>query len=94
MVINTTRWVCSPRWGEPGAYGRLTVGAEAAVDIIYNPRELQFLADARKNGAKTCNGLYMLVAQAVASEEIWQQRKLNPDLIPEIMKQLEASFHG
>ena len=83
-----------PKVGVSPVPADFTVGAEAAVDIIYNPREPQFLADARKNGAKTCNGLYMLVAQAVASEEIWQQKKLDPDLIPEIMKQLEASFHG
>lgn len=94
VVINTTPVGMSPKVGVSPVPADFTAGAEAAVDIIYNPRETQFLADARKNGAKTCNGMYMLVAQAVASEEIWQQRKLDPDLIPEIMKQLEASFHG
>lgn len=94
VVINTTPVGMFPKVGVSPVPADFTVGAEAAVDIIYNPREPQFLADARKNGAKTCNGLYMLVAQAVASEEIWQQKKLDPDLIPEIMKQLEASFHG
>lgn len=94
VVINTTPVGMFPKVGVSPVPADFTVGAETAVDIIYNPREPQFLADARKNGAKTCNGLYMLVAQAVASEEIWQQRKLDPDLIPEIMKQLEASFHG
>ena len=64
------------------------------MDIIYNPGETRFLADARETGARTCNVLYMLVAQAVASEEIWQQKKMDPELIPEIMKQLEATFHG
>ena len=94
VVITPTPVGMFPKVGVSPVPADFTVGAEAAVDIIYNPREPQFLADARKNGAKTCNGLYMLVAQAVASEEIWQQRKLDPDLIPEIMKQLEASFHG
>lgn len=94
VVINTTPVGMSPKVGISPVPAAFTAGCEAAVDIIYNPRETQFLADARKNGAKTCNGLYMLVAQAIASEEIWQQKKLDPALIPEIMKQLEATLHG
>ena len=94
VVINTTPVGMSPKVGVSPVPAAFTAGCEAAVDIIYNPRETQFLADARKNGTKTCNGLYMLVAQAIASEEIWQQKKLDPALIPEIMKQLEATLHG
>ena len=94
VVINTTPVGMSPKVGVSPVPAAFTAGCEAAVDIIYNPRETQFLADARKNGAKTCNGLYMLVAQAIASEEIWQQKKLDPALILEIMKQLEATLHG
>lgn len=94
VVINTTPVGMFPKVGVSPVPADFTQGAEAAVDIIYNPKETRFLADARQNGAKTCNGLYMLVAQAVASEEIWQQKKLEPALIPDIMKQLEATFHG
>ena len=94
VVINTTPVGMFPKVGVSPVPADFTKGCEAAVDIIYNPKETQFLADARKNGAKTCNGLYMLVAQAVASEEIWQQKKLDPALIPDIMKELEATFHG
>ncbi|WP_432643178.1 shikimate dehydrogenase family protein [Acidaminococcus sp.] len=94
VIINTTPVGMFPKVGVSPVPAAFTAGCEAAVDIIYNPRETQFLADARKSGAKTCNGLYMLVAQAVASEEIWQQKELDPELIPEIMKQLEDSFHG
>lgn len=94
VIINTTPVGMFPKVGVSPVPAVFTAGCEAAVDIIYNPRETQFLADARKSGAKTCNGLYMLVAQAVASEEIWQQKELDPELIPEIMKQLEDSFHG
>lgn len=94
VVINTTPVGMFPKVGVSPVPADFTKDAEAAVDIIYNPKETRFLADARQNGAKTCNGLYMLVAQAVASEEIWQQKKLDPALIPDIMKQLEATFHG
>ena len=64
----------------------------AAVDIIYNPAVTQFLADAAAAGAKTCNGLHMLVGQAVAAEEIWLQKKLPAELVPQIVKQLEENF--
>ena len=38
---------------------------EACFDVIYNPRRSQFLLDAADRGVKTCDGLPMLVAQAV-----------------------------
>ena len=36
----------------------------------------RLLLDAEARGIACTNGLYMLVAQAVASEEIWQQKKM------------------
>lgn len=38
---------------------------EACFDVIYNPRRSQFLLDAMDRGVKVCDGLPMLVAQAV-----------------------------
>lgn len=38
---------------------------EACFDVIYNPHRSQFLLDAEKRGVKICDGLPMLVAQAV-----------------------------
>ena len=38
---------------------------EAVFDVIYNPQRSQLLLDAQARGIKTCNGLPMLVAQAV-----------------------------
>lgn len=94
VIINTTPVGMFPKVGASPVPAEFTGRFAAAVDIIYNPGETRFLADARKAGAKTCNGLYMLVAQAVASEEIWQGKALDPALIPAIMKQLEETFHG
>ena len=94
MIINTTPVGMFPKVEASPVPEDFTARFAAAVDIIYNPGETRLLADSRKAGARTCNGLYMLVAQAIASEEIWQQKKIDPDLIPEIMKQLEETFHG
>ncbi len=42
-----------------------------AIDLIYNPLETKLLKQAKGLGLKTVNGLYMLTAQAVKSQEIW-----------------------
>ncbi|NMM63825.1 shikimate dehydrogenase [Clostridium sp. P21] len=60
----------------------------SAVDLIYNPKETIFLKEARETGAKTVNGLYMLVAQAAASQEIWQERKISEEIIKQIYEKM------
>ena len=56
----------------------------AAVDIIYNPAETSFMKLARLQGKPAVNGLFMLVAQAVAADEIWLERKLDAGLIADV----------
>ena len=94
VIVNTTPVGMYPKVGVSAAPADFTAQYAAAVDLIYNPSETQFLKDARLAGQKTCNGLYMLVAQAIASEEIWQQKQLDPQLVPDIMKVLEAAAHA
>lgn len=65
---------------------------EASVDAIYNPAETKFLAQAKACNKKAVNGLFMLVAQAVAAQEIWQDEKYNSELIVKIMHDLEQSI--
>ena len=60
----------------------------AAVDIIYNPAETQFMKLARQQGKPAVNGLFMLVAQAVAADEIWLGRKLNAGLIADVTEKV------
>ncbi len=47
------------------------IRAGAVIDLIYNPEETQLLKDASALGAKTVNGMQMLVAQAAKAQEIW-----------------------
>ncbi len=44
-------------------------------DLIYNPAETKLLAAARKAGARTANGLGMLLYQGALSFEIWTGQK-------------------
>jgi len=55
-----------------------------AVDIIYNPIESLFLKNAREAGLVTANGLYMLVAQAAAAQEIWHNTRFSEEFNDEL----------
>lgn len=65
---------------------------EASVDAIYNPAETLFLAQAKACKKKTVNGLFMLVAQAIAAQEIWQDEKYDSEIIVKIMHDLEQNI--
>ncbi|MBO5590755.1 MAG: shikimate dehydrogenase [Acidaminococcaceae bacterium] len=62
----------------------------AAVDIIYNPAETRFMQLAKAQGKKAVNGLFMLVAQAVAADEIWLERKLDDALIADVTEKMRS----
>ncbi len=51
----------------------------AVVDTIYNPPETALLRKARERGIPRANGLWMLVAQALAAEQIWTRRLFTMD---------------
>lgn len=59
-----------------------------AVDLVYNPAETMFLKDARLLGLTTLNGLYMLVSQAVASENIWNNINMDTKLVNNIYQKM------
>lgn len=61
---------------------------EIAMDLIYSPRETLFLECAKSLGLKTCNGLYMLVSQAIASQEIWNGIRADRDCRKYIYKEM------
>ena len=56
-------------------------------DIIYNPKETQFLKKAKENGNKIENGKFMFIYQANQSFSIWN--KVIPKIDDEVLKILE-----
>lgn len=56
----------------------------AAVDMIYNPKETLFLREARRRGAKTMNGLGMLIYQGIIAYELFTHTKLSDDIYDRI----------
>jgi shikimate dehydrogenase len=60
----------------------------AVVDMIYNPDETLFLKEGRKRGAKTLNGLGMLIYQGIIAYELFTQTTLPPDMGERIRKEV------
>lgn len=51
------------------------------VDMIYNPQKTLFLQECEKRGAKTINGLGMLIYQAVIAYELFTGSNVSEDII-------------
>ena len=59
-------------------------------DLIYTPLETPFLAEARKRGCVTVNGLGLLLNQARLAFKAWFG--ILPDITPELVKAVHATF--
>jgi len=70
-IVNTTSLGMSPDVGDSPLAKGFFDDTKTVVDLIYNPQQTEFLKLAEKQGARTVNGIQMLVAQAVYSVEIW-----------------------
>lgn len=59
-----------------------------AIDLIYNPKKTLFLKMADEMGLKAVNGLYMLIAQAVKAQEIWNGISVDDEIVREIFENI------
>lgn len=92
LLVNCTPVGMYPKVGVAAVSPMVSASFEASVDLIYNPAKTLFLQQAEDAGKKAVNGLFMLVAQAVAAQEIWQDDKYSSDLIVRIMHELEGKI--
>lgn len=81
LLVNTTPVGMYPQ-GEKSpvaaaALDRISPGA-IVYDLIYNPSPTQFLKDAQQRGARTIDGLEMLVQQGAAALKIWLDKESVP----------------
>lgn len=73
LIINTTPLGMYPKTdGLPDLPYSLLTPSHFLYDLIYNPEVTRFLAEGKKYGAQTLNGLSMLHQQAERAWEIWQ----------------------
>ena len=88
LLVNCTPVGMAPKTGVSPVSAAVIANCGAVVDVIYNPAETELLRLAKLQGKPAVNGLYMLVAQAVAAEEIWLERRLDEKLIDKLLAQV------
>lgn len=74
LIINTTPLGTYPNVEEkPDIPYRALNNNHYLYDLVYNPSETAFMKAGQNQGAKTTNGLEMLIGQAEKSWEIWNR---------------------
>ncbi|MEM2922604.1 MAG: hypothetical protein QXF26_09860, partial [Candidatus Bathyarchaeia archaeon] len=71
ILINATSIGMRPDENETPARRELLHGKLTVFDIVYDPIETRLLREAKAAGAKTVDGLSMLIYQGATSFEIW-----------------------
>lgn len=76
LIINTTPLGTFPDVGEAPdlPYGHINE-THYCYDLVYNPAQTRFLTLSAQRGAKTQNGLGMLIGQAEAAWQIWTNER-------------------
>lgn len=90
LLINTTPVGMHPDTADSPLRKEQLEGTGFVMDLIYNPARTLLLQFAEELGIHHANGLYMLVAQAVRSEEIWQGKTLDRALIRKAMDEVRG----
>ena len=84
IIINTTPVGMFPNVDESPVPESTLTNFKVAGDIVYNPLVTNFLTLAKKQNLTIVTGLSMLINQAIASEEIWLEQKINHEISGEI----------
>ncbi|MBF0504565.1 MAG: shikimate dehydrogenase [Candidatus Omnitrophica bacterium] len=93
LLINTTN--VGMKTGDPLLIDPDLIHADMFVyDVIYSPSETEFLKAARRQGARTANGLGMLFYQGVLALSHWSGEELDEDVKKIMRKTLEDASHG
>lgn len=90
-IVNTTPVGMYPNVGVSPLDISIFHGLTGVLDVIYNPARTELLLQAEKKGIPTENGLYMLVAQAKRSSELFTGRMIEASEIDRIYHILAES---
>lgn len=84
VIVNTTPVGTYPETGVSPIPLSPFSDLEGVLDLTYNPARTELLMDAEERGLITMNGLWMLVAQAKESSELFTGTKISDSVIEEI----------
>ena len=92
IIINSTSVGMYPDIDELPVCPDILQNTELVYDVIYNPFETKLLKLGGKFGAKTINGLPMLIYQGLKSFEIWTGERATRDEEERIYKRLQNTL--
>ncbi|WP_312279356.1 shikimate kinase [Oscillibacter sp.] len=78
IVVNTTPVGMYPNTGAAAVDLAHFPACRGVLDVVYNPRRTALLLQAEALGLPCSGGLPMLVAQAIAAEELFFNRRIDP----------------
>jgi shikimate dehydrogenase len=91
VIMNATPVGMEPHPDESPFNAHLLNSGQTVFDLIYNPSETRLLKDAKKAGAKTVNGMPMLVAQALEQVRLWSGKELTESQKHLLLKTMETA---
>ena len=94
LIVNTTPLGMYPKTGRAAVDLRDFPRCEGVLDLVYNPARTALLLQAEELGIAHAGGLYMLVAQAKRSAELFLGRALPDERIEEIRRSLSLSMEN
>jgi len=101
FVINATPVGMYPKSGNSlvtkkhlESIGKSKIKTVAFFDAVFNPSETEFLKLAKRYGARTCPGIYMMIYQGVQAFRLWTGKKVqdsNVEAIASLLKRIIKS---
>ena len=92
LIVNTTPLGMYPKTGIAAVDLAAFPRCAAVVDVVYNPARTALLLQAEKRGILCASGLYMLVAQAKRSAELFAGEPIPDTEIDRIARELEREM--
>lgn len=92
VLVNTTPVGMYPAVDACPVSDKVIGNFDTIVDVVYNPIYTKLLQNAIRLGKKALGGLYMLVAQAMKSQEIWSNSLTDESLTKNIYRSLLKKY--
>jgi len=81
IIVNTTPLGMFPLTEASPLIKEQISGSGFLFDLIYNPSKTRLMEYADEVGTLNANGMYMLVAQAVKAQEVWNREEYGLDFV-------------
>lgn len=94
LIVNATPVGMYPNVGVSPVDLDVFENLELVLDLIYNPARTKLLLDAQSRGISGMNGLWMLVAQAKQSAELFMGERIDNGVISRVYRTMKAHMEN